>query len=69
MISIAAAPSLIWRRLGDLYSFWERYRDQEVDDAALREFRWAVEEAYEELAQRFGNILAGNEAEPSDGEG
>lgn len=51
----------------DLYSFWHHRRDTEVDDASLREFRWAIEHAYEELAQRFGDILrSGEEVQPSE---
>lgn len=55
--------------LDDLYSFWERSRDLTVDETLLREFRWAIEEAYEELAQRFGNILGSSEGTPPDDEG
>jgi hypothetical protein len=36
--------------LSDLVSFWEAVEGQEVDDRLLREFAWAVEEAYEEVA-------------------
>jgi len=37
--------------LDELLSFWEAVAGLTVDDRLLREFAWALEEAYEELAQ------------------
>lgn len=66
---VSKALSHLLEVLDDLWTFWYNCRDRTVDDALLREFRWAVDEAYEELAQLFGNILGSGEDDSSDGDG
>jgi hypothetical protein len=51
--------------LNDLLSFWEAVEGQTVDDRLLREYAWALDEAYEEVA----DLLVTNWAERADAGG
>jgi hypothetical protein len=56
---------LIREILDDLLSFWESASGIEVDAGLLRQFAWAVDEAYEELAQL---LVTDSPAQGDDGE-
>jgi len=59
---------LIREILDDLLSFWDSASGVEVDAGLLRQFAWAVEEAYEELARLLvtNSPAQGDEAEPEE---
>ena len=59
---------LIREILDDLLSFWESASGVEVDADLLRQFAWAVDEAYEELARLLvtNSPSHGDEAEPEE---
>jgi hypothetical protein len=59
---------LIREILDDLLSFWESASGVEVDAELLRQFAWAVDEAYEELAHLLvtHSPAQGDEAEPEE---
>jgi hypothetical protein len=59
---------LIREILDDLLSFWESACGVEVDAELLRQFAWAVDEAYEELAHLLvtHSPAQGDEAEPEE---
>jgi len=48
--------------LDDLLTFWASANGREVDAALLRQFEWAIDEAYEDLAQLLVTDLPAEEA-------